>query len=68
MAFVSYSAVVKACAGYVADRMIENANDTGDDVRTYSVDAEVVELYLRDLAADIGKALPAEIVEQLQHT
>lgn len=61
-----YHEAVKACAIWIAQARIENANDNEDDVREYSTDAEVVMLYLKDLAEDISKLLPAEIAKQLE--
>jgi hypothetical protein len=61
-----YHEAVKACATWIAQARIENANDNEEDVREYSTDAEVVMLYLKDLAEDISKLLPAEIAKQLE--
>jgi hypothetical protein len=55
----------KACAGYIADRMIENARDCEDDVTRYSTDEEVIMEYLKELASAISKLLPSEIQSQL---
>lgn len=60
-----YHEAVKACAVWIAQARIENANDNEEDVKEYSTDAEVVMLYLKDLADDISKLLPAEIEKQL---
>ena len=61
-----YHEAAKACAKWIAAARIENANDNDEDVRDYSTDAEVVMLYLKDLADDISKLLPAEIAKQLE--
>jgi hypothetical protein len=61
-----YHEAAKACAVWIAQARIENANDNEEDVKEYSTDAEVVMLYLKDLAEDISKLLPAEIAKQLE--
>jgi len=60
-----YYEAVAICAKWIAERVIENANDNDEDATLYSTDEEVVNLYLRELAADISKALPAAITESL---
>jgi hypothetical protein len=66
MAYVPYSKAATAVAGWVADRMIENANDCDDDVMTYSTDEEVVMLYLNELASEVSKLLPKELKQQAE--
>ena len=61
-----YEEAVKKCAVWIAQARIENANDNDEDVKEYSTDAEVVMLYLNDMADDISKILAAEIAKQLE--
>lgn len=65
MAHVSYQQAIKTCAAYIADRIIENANDNDEDATTYTTDVEVAELYLKDLAEGVSALLADEIRHQL---
>ena len=53
-----------ALARYVAESMVSNAKDNGDDPLTYLTDVEVVELYAKDLLKEASEQLP-NIVKQL---
>lgn len=61
-----YHEAVVACVKWIATARIENANDNDEDVKEYSTDEEVVDLYLKELTSDISKLLPAEITRQLE--
>jgi UDP-N-acetylmuramyl tripeptide synthase len=59
---MSYREACKAVAKWIADARCENARDNDEDVTTWDNDSEeVIMLYLKDMAADIGKLVPAEI-------
>lgn len=65
MAYHSYSEAAEACSGWIANAIIENANDNEEDPKTYSTDEEVVMLYLKELARAISSRLPREVERQL---
>ena len=59
---MSYQRACKAVAEWIADTRCENARDMDDDVTTWDNTGEdVIMLYLKEMAADIGKLLPGEI-------
>ena len=68
--FVPYSppathrVAAKSLAQYIAECMIDNAKDNGEDPLSYSTDVEVVELYAKDLLAETSALLP-DIIKQL---
>lgn len=59
---MSYQQACKAAAKWIADARTENARDMDDDVTTWdNTSPEVIMLYLKEMAEDIGKLVPAEI-------
>jgi len=63
---MSYREACKAVAKWIADARCENARDNDEDVTTWDNDSEeVIMLYLKEMAFDIGKLVPAEIAAMI---
>ena len=59
---MSYQQACRAAAKWIADARAENARDMDEDVTTWdNTSPEVIMLYLKDMAEDIGKLVPGEI-------
>jgi cell fate (sporulation/competence/biofilm development) regulator YlbF (YheA/YmcA/DUF963 family) len=56
---------VQLLAQHIAEQMILNAVDQGDDVNEYSTDEEVVELYLKDLSSLVASALTDAVKDKM---
>lgn len=64
---MSYTQACKAVAAWIADARCENARDVDEDVTTWdNTSEEVIMLYLKEMAADIGKLVPAAIADILE--
>jgi hypothetical protein len=49
---------VNALALYIANGIVNNANDNEEDPLTYSTDEEIVNLYANEIASAVSEALP----------
>ena len=55
--------VAATIAAWVAERIVECANDNGDDPLTYATDTEVVNLYVNDISKLVSEKLPNAVRE-----
>jgi hypothetical protein len=59
---MSYSRACAEVAKWIAESRCENARDMEEDVTEWDNSSEeVIMLYLKEMASDIGKLVPAEI-------